>query len=226
MKSGASIGPAALGRANFIPEWDVSAGLTQYDSAIAAMRERVSAIQAGAAPEKIWLVEHPPLYTAGTSARPEELTDPHRFPTFAAGRGGQWTYHGPGQLVGYPIINLKPDRQDVHRYVRDLEEVLIRTIAEYGINGKRISGLTGVWVGNEKIAELQPLVAQERQAQEDSCMEVRVARLRAEHERRVAALRMLANSLDPESRDAIELDRLIEEATTRLKTELQKICQA
>jgi hypothetical protein len=86
---------------------------------------------------------------------------------------------------------------------------------------------TRLWeICHEKIAELQPLVAQERQAQEDSCLEARVARLRAEYERRVAALRTLANSLDPESREAIELDRLIEEATTRLKTELQKICQA
>src|SRR5580700_6266043 len=88
------------------PEWRIAEGLTQYADAVAFMQDRVAAIRAGTDPELVWLVEHPPLYTAGTSARPEQLTDPGRFPTFAAGRGGQWTYHGPGQRVAYVMLDL------------------------------------------------------------------------------------------------------------------------
>src|SRR5271163_4860205 len=87
-------------------EWHIDDGLTEYPAALAAMQVRVAAIRAGTAREQVWLVEHPPLYTAGTSAKPEELTDPSRFPTFAAGRGGQWTYHGPGQRTGYVMLDL------------------------------------------------------------------------------------------------------------------------
>ena len=98
------------------PEWRTVAGLTPYPDALAAMQDRVAAIRAGTAPEQVWLVEHPPLYTAGTSARPADLTDPERFPTFAAGRGGQWTYHGPGQRTAYVMLDLTaPARQRAGR---------------------------------------------------------------------------------------------------------------
>src|SRR5690242_14856393 len=99
MTDGASIGAAG-------PEWRTASGLTPYPDAISLMQDRVAAIRAGKAGELVWLVEHPPLYTAGTSARPEDLADPHRFPNFAAGRGGQWTYHGPGQRVAYVMLDL------------------------------------------------------------------------------------------------------------------------
>ncbi len=88
------------------PEWRTAEGQTSYADAVAHMQDRVAAIRAGTAAELVWLVEHPPLYTAGTSARPEQLTDPGRFPTFATGRGGQWTYHGPGQRVAYVMLDL------------------------------------------------------------------------------------------------------------------------
>ena len=115
------------------------------------MQARVAAIRAGTASELVWLVEHPPLYTAGTSARPEELTDPHRFPTFAAGRGGQWTYHGPGQRVAYVMLDLTrphgsvPPR-DVRCYVHGLEEWLIRALDRFGVRGERREGRIGIWV--------------------------------------------------------------------------------
>ena len=109
------------------PEWLVADGLTEYPAALAEMQSRVAAIQAGTAPECVWLVEHPPLYTAGTSAKPAELTDPARFPTFNAGRGGQWTYHGPGQRTAYVMLDLnhphgRVPARDVRCYVNGLEE--------------------------------------------------------------------------------------------------------
>ena len=115
------------------------------------MTERVAAIRAGTARELVWLVEHPPLYTAGTSAKPEELTDPNRFPTFAAGRGGQWTYHGPGQRTGYVMLDLQKRHgsvppQDIRCYVNGLEEWLIRTLERFNIKGERRQGRVGIWV--------------------------------------------------------------------------------
>lgn len=116
-------------------------------------------------PEQLLLLEHPHVFTLGRGADSSNiLADTEQLQTNSVdvhetGRGGDVTYHGPGQLVGYPIINLKPDRCDVHRYVRDLEEVLIRTVAEFGVNGTRIKGLTGVWVGNEKIAAIGVRIA-------------------------------------------------------------------
>jgi lipoyl(octanoyl) transferase len=115
------------------------------------MQARVAAIRAGTAEELVWLVEHPPLYTAGTSARPHDLTDPARFPTFAAGRGGQWTYHGPGQRTAYVMLDLErphgraPGR-DVRCYVAALEEWLIRALARLGVAGERREGRVGIWV--------------------------------------------------------------------------------
>ena len=135
------------------PEFVVADGLTPYPDALTAMQARVAAIRDGTADEFVWLVEHPPLYTAGMSAKPEELTDPNRFPTFAAGRGGHWTYHGPGQRTVYVMLDLTrrhgtvPGR-DVRRYVQGLEEWLILTLAGFGIKGERRDGRIGIWVVN------------------------------------------------------------------------------
>jgi lipoyl(octanoyl) transferase len=133
--------------------WRTGEGLTPYDEAVATMQERVAAIRAGTASELVWLVEHPPLYTAGTSARPEELTDPARFPTFYAGRGGQWTYHGPGQRTAYVMLDLNHGHgtvpaRDVRCYVHGLEMWLIRTLARLNVRGERRDGRIGIWVVN------------------------------------------------------------------------------
>ncbi|MBN8897015.1 MAG: lipoate-protein ligase B [Rhodospirillales bacterium 69-11] len=146
------------------PEWRISDGLTDYPAALAFMRERAAAIRAGTAGEMVWLVEHPPLYTAGTSAKPEELTDPGRFPTFAAGRGGQWTYHGPGQRTAYVMLDLMRPHgsvpaQDIRCYVHGLEEWLIRTLDRFNVRGERREGRVGIWVadpirGESKIAAI------------------------------------------------------------------------
>jgi lipoyl(octanoyl) transferase len=132
-------------------EWRISDGLTQYPDALSLMRDRVAAIRAGTASELVWLVEHPPIYTAGTSAKPEELTDPTRFPTFAAGRGGQWTYHGPGQRTVYVMLDLARKHgavpvNDIHCYVNALEEWLIRTLQRFNVKGERRPGRIGIWV--------------------------------------------------------------------------------
>ena len=133
------------------PEWRISEGLTPYPDALAAMRAHVDAMQAGTAAELVWLVEHPPLYTAGTSAKPAELTDPTRFPTFDAGRGGQWTYHGPGQRTVYVMLDLtrphgRVPARDIHCYVNGLEEWLIRTLDRFNVKGERRTGRVGIWV--------------------------------------------------------------------------------
>ncbi len=133
------------------PEWRCAEGLTPYVDATAFMRQRVAAIHAGTAGELVWLVEHPPIYTAGTSARPDQLTEPGRFPCFTTGRGGQWTYHGPGQRVAYVMLDLgRPHgsvpARDVRCFVHGLEEWLIRAIARFGIHGQRREGRVGIWV--------------------------------------------------------------------------------
>jgi lipoyl(octanoyl) transferase len=127
-------------------EWRISEGLVAYAEAEAAMAERVDAIRAGTAPELVWLLEHPPLYTAGTSARAEDLIEPALFPVHRTGRGGQFTYHGPGQRVGYVMLDLKKRDADVRAYVRDLEEWLIRTLAHFNVKGERRGGRVGIWV--------------------------------------------------------------------------------
>ena len=119
------------------------------------MQERADAIRAGTAPELVWLLEHPPLYTAGTSARPEQLLDPGRFPTFASGRGGQWTYHGPGQRVAYVLLDLNRPHghvpaRDLRCYVHGLEGWLIRALSGFGIVGERRKGRIGVWVADRR----------------------------------------------------------------------------
>jgi len=134
-------------------EWRISEGLTDYPTAMATMRARVADIRAGSAQEQVWLVEHPPLYTAGTSARAEDLQQPDRFPTYEAGRGGQWTYHGPGQRTGYVMLDLTRPHgtvpaRDVRCYVHGLEEWLIRTLDRFNIRGERREGRVGIWVAD------------------------------------------------------------------------------
>ena len=126
-------------------EWRISKGLVAYEAALAAMDARAAAIADGVAPELVWLLEHPPLYTAGTSAREVELIAP-RFPVHSAGRGGQLTYHGPGQRVVYLMLDLKCRGPDVRRFVATLEEWIIRTLAKFGVAGERREERIGVWV--------------------------------------------------------------------------------
>ena len=126
-------------------EWRVAANPVPYEEAVAAMGARAAAIADGRAPELVWLVEHPPLYTAGTSARPEELIEA-RFPVHNTGRGGQFTYHGPGQRIAYVMLDLKRRGPDVRRFVVTLEEWIIRTLASFGIDGGRREERIGVWV--------------------------------------------------------------------------------
>ncbi len=133
------------------PEWRVAPGLTAYPDAVSAMAARVAAIRAGAARELVWLVEHPPLYTAGSSAEPADLRDFSRFPSFAAGRGGKWTYHGPGQRVAYVMLDLERRHggvraRDLHAFVHGLEEWMIRALARLGVAGERRQGRVGIWV--------------------------------------------------------------------------------
>ena len=127
-------------------EWRISDRPVPYPEALAEMEARVAAIRAGTAPELVWLLEHPPLYTAGTSARPEDLLEAARFPVFEAGRGGQYTYHGPGQRVGYVMLDLQRRKPDLRAFVCDLEEWLIRTLARFAIKGERRPGRVGIWV--------------------------------------------------------------------------------
>ena len=127
-------------------EWRIEPGLTPYEHALAFMEARADAIRRGSAPEMVWLVEHPPLYTAGTSAKAEDLVEPDRFPVFAAGRGGEYTYHGPGQRVAYTMLDLKRRREDVRAFVTSLEAWIIATLARFNVRGERREDRVGVWV--------------------------------------------------------------------------------
>jgi lipoyl(octanoyl) transferase len=137
-------------------------GTIGYQQALELQQQLVEERKAGTIPDQLLLLQHPPVITLGVSTRgsrghvlaSEEALAAHGVAVFETGRGGDVTYHGPGQLVGYPIISLKPDRCDVHRYVRDLEEVLIRAVGEFGISAGRVKGLTGIWVGEEKLAAI------------------------------------------------------------------------
>jgi lipoyl(octanoyl) transferase len=139
-------------------DWRISDDLVAYPDAVAAMEARVQEIIAGEAPEHVWLLEHPPLYTAGTSARSGDLLAPERFPVFATGRGGQYTYHGPGQRIAYVMLDLNRRGQDLRRYVHDLEEWVILTLAQLNIRGERREGRVGIWVADgareDKIAAI------------------------------------------------------------------------
>ena len=127
-------------------EWITSPGLTGFRDAESWMEARVAAILEGAANECIWLVEHPPLYTAGTSAKPQDLTDPDRFDVFATKRGGQYTYHGPGQRVAYVMLDVAKRGRDVRRFVQELEAWVITTLDQFNVTGEIREGRVGVWV--------------------------------------------------------------------------------
>jgi lipoyl(octanoyl) transferase len=127
-------------------EWAISDSLVPYSDAVAVMESRAAAIAAGQAPECVWLLEHPALYTAGTSARSADLLDPHRFPVFKSGRGGEFTYHGPGQRVAYVMLDLNRRGPDLRRYVAALESWLIATLACFNVTGERRADRIGVWV--------------------------------------------------------------------------------
>jgi lipoyl(octanoyl) transferase len=127
-------------------QWRVADGLVAYPDALALMEERAAAIAAGDAPELVWLLEHPPLYTAGTSTNPVDLLTPDRFPVYETGRGGQYTYHGPGQRVAYAMLNLKERGQDVRAFVAGLEQWIIGTLARFHVHGEIRDDRVGVWV--------------------------------------------------------------------------------
>jgi lipoyl(octanoyl) transferase len=137
-------------------------GIVDYEEALELQRQLVEARRTNAVPDTLLLLEHPPVVTLGVhrgGGRHHILATPQRLADLGVqvhetGRGGDVTYHGPGQIVGYPIVDLRPDRCDVHRYVRDLEEVLIRSARDFGIDAGRIAGLTGVWAGAEKLAAI------------------------------------------------------------------------
>lgn len=130
-------------------EWRTTPGLTPYPEALAEMEARVAAIQQGEAPELIWLLEHPPLYTAGTSADPAELFNPQGFPVYEAGRGGRYTYHGPGQRVGYLLLDLNRRGKDVRNFVHSLEGWLIGALGTLGVTAHRAPGRIGIWVDKD-----------------------------------------------------------------------------
>jgi lipoyl(octanoyl) transferase len=146
------------------PEWRAAEGLTEYPDALEAMAARVAAIRAGTAEELVWLVEHPPLYTAGTSARAGDLREPSRFPTYAAGRGGQWTYHGPGQRTAYVMLDLTRRHgivrpRDVRSFVEGLEDWVIGALARLGVRGERREGRVGIWVADRAIGSEAKIAA-------------------------------------------------------------------
>ena len=140
-------------------EWRIDRNPVDYEPAVDEMEARVAAIRAGTAPELIWLLEHPALYTAGTSARDEDLLDPSRLPVHRTGRGGRYTYHGPGQRLAYVMLDLSRRDRDVRCHVHRLEEWIIRTLARFDIRGERRDGRVGIWVARhggeeEKIAAI------------------------------------------------------------------------
>lgn len=139
-------------------EWTVSDRPVPYPEALAAMEARAAAIRGGTEPEQVWLLEHPPLFTAGTSAKPADLIWRDRFPVYETGRGGQYTYHGPGQRVAYAMIDLAARGRDLRAYVAALEDWVIRALADFNVKGERRDGRVGVWVvtpsGEKKIAAI------------------------------------------------------------------------
>ncbi|MDX6805149.1 lipoyl(octanoyl) transferase LipB [Terrihabitans rhizophilus] len=152
--------PLRLPDAQPFPEWRVSFGQVPYPDAVALMESRVQEIVEGRARELVWLLEHPPLYTAGTSARDEDLLDSMRFPVFRTGRGGQFTYHGPGQRVVYVMLDLRRRGNDVRAFVAGLEEWVIRALKPFNVDGERRAGRIGVWVRRpEKGAEAEDKIA-------------------------------------------------------------------
>jgi lipoyl(octanoyl) transferase len=160
--------PHVAARTAFLPapgtaavEWRVSDEPVAYEDAVVAMEERVARIAAGEAPELVWLLEHPPLYTAGTSAKPSDLVEPDRFPVFSTGRGGEYTYHGPGQRVAYVMLDLTRRRQDLRLFVAALEEWIIATLWAHHVRGERREDRVGVWVRRPEKPEIAPGVGAE-----------------------------------------------------------------
>ncbi len=146
------------------PAWLRATAPVPYDAAVESMRGRIAAIRAGEASEQVWLLEHPPLFTAGTSARPEDLFNPLGFPTYDAGRGGQWTYHGPGQRVAYVMLDLQRPHgavpaRDVRAFVAALERWLILTLEAFGVRGERRDGRVGVWVADARSGQDRKVAA-------------------------------------------------------------------
>jgi lipoyl(octanoyl) transferase len=139
-------------------EWKISDELVPYEQALSEMEARVAAIREGSASELVWLLEHPPLYTAGTSADTADLIAPDRFPVYDAGRGGQYTYHGPGQRIAYVLLDLKKRGSDIRAFVQDMEKWVIDVLAQYHIKGETRCGRVGVWIANgpreDKIAAI------------------------------------------------------------------------
>lgn len=135
-------------------DWIISDKLTDYEDALRVMEARIAKISSGDAAEAIWLLEHPPIYTAGTSAKPDDLTDPDRFPVYEARRGGQYTYHGPGQRVIYVMLDLNKRGRDVRRFVEDLENWVIDTLASFNLRGEIREGRVGVWIARPDKAAL------------------------------------------------------------------------
>ena len=134
--------------------WAVSAGPVDYAAAVAAMEARAGAIAAGEAGEMVWLLEHPPLYSAGVSAKASDLLEPGRFPVFHSGRGGQYTYHGPGQRVAYVMLDLGARRKDTRAFVAALQAWMIEALARLGVSAGVVPGRVGVWAGDDKIAAI------------------------------------------------------------------------
>jgi lipoyl(octanoyl) transferase len=150
-----SVSPACPAAGFSAVEWRISDHRVPYPEAIAGMEAHVEAMIAGRAPERVWLLEHPPLYTAGSSARPEDLLAPDRFPVYPTRRGGEYTYHGPGQRVAYAMLDLNHRGRDVRAYVGRLEEWVIRALARFGVTGERRPGRVGVWVARPDRAPQQ-----------------------------------------------------------------------
>ena len=140
-------------------EWIVENAVIEYDAAVAFMEDRAAGIAAGTSEELIWLVEHPPLYTAGTSAKIEDLTDPDRFPVHQTKRGGQYTYHGPGQRVAYVMLNLNSRKPDVRAFVCALEDWLINSLAQINIKAERREERVGVWVERPELGREDKIAA-------------------------------------------------------------------
>ncbi|MBV9113060.1 MAG: lipoyl(octanoyl) transferase LipB [Hyphomicrobiales bacterium] len=159
-RSGAAASTPFAARDGASVEWVIAEGLTAYEDAVIEMEARAAAIAAGQAAERVWLVEHPPLYTAGTSAREHDLIAPVRFPVFKTGRGGQFTYHGPGQRVAYVMLDLSRRKPDLRAFVHALEAWIIETLFAFNIRGERREGRVGVWVSRpEKGAGIEDKIA-------------------------------------------------------------------
>ena len=140
-------------------EWRKSAAPVDYGQAVAEMESRVAEISANRAPEQVWLLEHPPIYTAGTSANEMDLLNPNRFPVHRTGRGGQFTYHGPGQRVAYVMLDLKRRKADIRAFVASLQRWIIATLAEFGVRGERRMDRIGVWVYRPESGEEAKIAA-------------------------------------------------------------------